>query len=84
MVSLWQRFNLYFVHFRDTSRDFIAKIPKVYFSLRLPLDSSDQDPGRPLKCELSLHNSSARMTSLLLRDYYDMDPRIHTLATAVR
>lgn len=37
-----------------------------------------------LDCELSLNNHSAYQSSVLLRDYMSLDPRVHTLATAVR
>jgi DNA polymerase sigma len=52
--------------------DFTAKIPKIQFLLN------------GLECEVSLNNHMAYHTSLLLRDYMSLDPRVHTLAVAVR
>ncbi len=60
--------------FSNVNRDFTSKIPMVLFTTVAP----DFD------CELSLNNHHAYQTSALLRDYLSLDPRVQTLAVAIR
>ena len=53
-------------------KDFSAKIPKIFFAVE------------GFKCELSLNNHMAVQTTKMLRDYMSLDPRVHTLAVAIR
>eukprot|EP00095_Tigriopus_kingsejongensis_P012512 maker-scaffold455_size166772-snap-gene-0.33 protein:Tk12512 transcript:maker-scaffold455_size166772-snap-gene-0.33-mRNA-1 annotation:"terminal uridylyltransferase 4" len=58
--------------FRGLTKDFSCKMPSIHFTLE------------GLKCELSCSNTMAVQTSLLLRDYMELDPRVASLATVVR
>jgi DNA polymerase sigma len=57
---------------RNVVKDFSSKIPMIFFTVD------------GLRCELSLNNNHAFQTSRLLRDYIAVDPRVKTLAVAIR
>ncbi|XP_033636664.1 terminal uridylyltransferase 4-like [Asterias rubens] len=60
--------------FEDIESDFEGRFPCIRFS--------DKQSG--LKCELCTGSVSAIKTSQLLRDYRQIDPRVHLLAMALR
>ncbi|XP_059090184.1 terminal uridylyltransferase 7-like [Tigriopus californicus] len=58
--------------FQNVTKNFTCKMPSIQFVMD------------GFTCELSCNNHMAVQTSMLMRDYWSLDPRVRTLATAVR